>query len=193
MFFWSSLASFVIQRMLAIWSLVPLPFLNPASTSGSLRFTYCWILAWRILSITLLACEMSAITSQSGWNLIFWPDEIIQNTCRNSSYLLVCVCVNPWTIAHQALLSMGFSRQEYWSGLPIPPARDLPNPGIRPAAPTSTGSFFTTEPLGNTYWPLTLRLVLRLGYVSCGYLTAQSPEMNGQCTGCHVIYDSKCC
>ena len=47
--------------MLAIWSLVPLPFLNPAWTSGSSLFTYCWNLAWRILSITLLACEMSAI------------------------------------------------------------------------------------------------------------------------------------
>ena len=51
----------MIQRMLAIWSLVPLPFLKPAWTSGSSRFTYCWSLAWRILSITLLACEMSAI------------------------------------------------------------------------------------------------------------------------------------
>ena len=47
--------------MLAIWSLVPLPFLKPAWTSGSSRFTYCWSLAWKILSITLLACEMSAI------------------------------------------------------------------------------------------------------------------------------------
>ena len=49
----------MIQWMLAIWSLVPLPFLNPAWTSGSSQFTYCWSLAWRIFSITLLACEMS--------------------------------------------------------------------------------------------------------------------------------------
>ena len=46
---------------LAIWSLVPLPFLKPAWTLGSSRFTYCWSQDWRILSITLLACEMSAI------------------------------------------------------------------------------------------------------------------------------------
>ena len=52
---------FEIQRMLAIWSLVPLPFLKPAWTSESSRFTYCWSLAWRILSITLLAYEISAI------------------------------------------------------------------------------------------------------------------------------------
>ena len=51
----------MIQWMLAIWSLVPLPFLKPAWTSGSSWFMYCWSLAWRILSITLLACEMSAI------------------------------------------------------------------------------------------------------------------------------------
>ena len=51
----------MIKWMLAIWSLVPLPFLNPACTPGSSRFTYCWSLAWRVLSITLLACEMSAV------------------------------------------------------------------------------------------------------------------------------------
>ena len=51
----------IIQWMLAIWSLVPLPFLNPDWTAGSYWFTYCWSLVWRILSITLLACEMSAI------------------------------------------------------------------------------------------------------------------------------------
>ena len=61
MFFWNSLAFSMIQQMLAIWSLVPLPFLNPAWTSGSSWFMYCWSLAWRILSITLLVCEMSAI------------------------------------------------------------------------------------------------------------------------------------
>ena len=51
----------MIQQMLAIWSLVPLPFLKPAWTSRSSQFMYYWNLAWRILSIILLACEMSAI------------------------------------------------------------------------------------------------------------------------------------
>ena len=51
----------MIQWMLAIWSLVLLPFLNPVCTSGSSWFTYYWSLAWRILSISLLASEMSAI------------------------------------------------------------------------------------------------------------------------------------
>ena len=60
-FLYRCLAFSMIQRMLAIGSLVPLPFLKPAWTPGSSQFTYCWSLAWRILSITLLACEMSAI------------------------------------------------------------------------------------------------------------------------------------
>ena len=56
--------------------------------------------------------------------------------------------VTPWTIAHQAPLSMGFSRQDYWSWLPCPPPRDLPNPGIEPSflkSPTLAGGFFTTS------------------------------------------------
>ena len=42
--------------------------------------------------------------------------------------------MTPWTLAHQALLSMGFPRQEYWSGLPFPSPGDLPDPGIKPAS-----------------------------------------------------------
>ena len=40
----------------------------------------------------------------------------------------------PWTVAHQTTLSMGLPRQEYWSGLPFPPAGDLPDPGIKPGS-----------------------------------------------------------
>ena len=54
----------MIQWMLAIWSLVPLPFLNPAWTSGSSQFTYCWNLVWRIFHITLLVCELIATVLQ---------------------------------------------------------------------------------------------------------------------------------
>ena len=57
MFFWNFLDFSMIQWKLAIWSLVPLPFLKPVWTSGCSWFTYCWSLAWRILNITLLACD----------------------------------------------------------------------------------------------------------------------------------------
>ena len=51
----------------------------------------------------------------------------------------------PWTVAHQAPLSMGFSRQEYWSGLPFPSSRDLPDPGIKPGSPTLQAYSLPTE------------------------------------------------
>jgi len=55
--------------------------------------------------------------------------------------------VTPWTVACQAPLSMGFPRQEYWSGLPFP-SPDLPDPEIEPMSPALAGRFFTAEPRG---------------------------------------------
>ena len=54
--------------------------------------------------------------------------------------------VTSWTVAHYAPLSMGFPRQEYWSGLSFPPPGDLPDPGIKPASLAFSGGFFTTSP-----------------------------------------------
>ena len=56
--------------------------------------------------------------------------------------------VTPWTVAHQAPPSMGFSRQEYWSGLPFPSPGDLPNPGIEPTSPALQAYALTSEPPG---------------------------------------------
>ena len=61
--------------------------------------------------------------------------------------MLRCVCLfaTPWTVAHQAPLSMGFLKQEHWSGLPFPPPGDPPDPGLKPASPVSpalVGGFF---------------------------------------------------
>ena len=71
----------------------------------------------------------------------------------------LCVCVlnlvqlfsTPWTVACQAPLSVGFSRQEYWGGLLVPSPKDLSDPGIKPTSPASpalAGRFLTTEPPG---------------------------------------------
>ena len=54
----------------------------------------------------------------------------------------------PWTVAHQAPLSMGFSRREYWSGLPFPSPGDLPDPGIEPRSPALQADALTSEPPG---------------------------------------------
>ena len=62
--------------------------------------------------------------------------------------------MTPWTVARQAPLSMEFSKQEYWSGLPCPPPWDLPDPGIKPTSLMSlalAGVFFTTVPLGKVF------------------------------------------
>ena len=72
------------------------------------------------------------------------------------SWSVVCCSLwPPWTAAHQAPLSMGFSRQEYWRGLPCPPPGDLPNPGIKPLSlkfPAVAGRFFATELPGKPKW-----------------------------------------
>ena len=54
--------------------------------------------------------------------------------------------VTPWTVAHQAPLSMGFSGQEYWSGLLFPSPGDLPDPGIKPMSPSLQGDYLPSEP-----------------------------------------------
>ena len=81
---------------------------------------------------------------------------LLKSKSQGNSSLLVCVpshfsCIRLfatlWTAACQAPLSVGFSRQEYWSGLPGPPPGVLPDSGIEPTSPALTGGFFTTEPL----------------------------------------------
>ena len=86
-----------------------------------------------------------------------------------SIWTCVCVCacllshvqlyVTPWNVALQAPLPTEFSRQEYWSGLPSPAPRNLPNSGTEsssPVSPALTGGCFTTEPPGKSPWTMTL-------------------------------------
>ena len=82
---------------------------------------------------------------------------------KDSKYCWDCNCsvcmlshvwlfATPWTVVHQAPLSMGFPRKEYWSGLPCPPPGHLPDPGIKPTSPVFpalAGGIFTMEQPGN--------------------------------------------
>ena len=71
-------------------------------------------------------------------------EDLLVLSCFSHVQLFVIL----WTVAHQALLSMGFSRQEYWSGLPCSSPGDLPNPGIELpflTSPPLAGGFFTTN------------------------------------------------
>ena len=68
--------------------------------------------------------------------------------CTLSCFSCVQLVVTPWTVARQAPLSMEFSRQEYWNGLPFPSPGDLPDLGIKPISfisPALAGRFFTTS------------------------------------------------
>ena len=76
-----------------------------------------------------------------------FPRTLPDCVCTLSHLSPVRLFANPWSVARQAPLSMGFSKQEYWSGLPCPPPGDLPDPGIKPRSfmsPALAGRFFTT-------------------------------------------------
>jgi len=111
----------MIQQMLAIWSLVPLPFLNPAWTSGSSWFTYYWSLAWRILSITLLACEISAIVQQFEDSLtlpffgIGMKTDLFQS-CGHCWVFQIC-----WHIECRTFIASSFRIWNSSAGSPSPP------------------------------------------------------------------------
>ena len=74
-----------------------------------------------------------------------WEDPLEKEMATHSSILAWKI---PWTEEPGGLQSMGFSRQEYWSGLPFSSQRDLPIPGIEPPSPVLAGRFFTTVPPG---------------------------------------------
>ena len=107
--------------MLAIWSLVPLPFLNPACTSGSSWFMYCWSLAWRILSVILLACEMSAIVLQFAHSLAlpFFESGIkpdLFQSCGHCWVFQIC-----WHIECSTLTTSSFRIRNSSAGIPSSP------------------------------------------------------------------------
>ena len=98
---------------------------------------------WRRIHMWLSAWASSRIT----WKLMllvpwswFESESEVAQSCPT-------LC-DPWTVVHQTPLSMGFSRQEYWSGLPFPSAGDLPNPGIKPRSPTMQTDALTSAPPG---------------------------------------------
>ena len=85
-----------------------------------------------------------------------WTMSLIQGhtVCPHYNYFIAVVVkslthvqlfATPWTVAHQAPLTVVFPRQEYWSGLPFPSPRDPSRSGIKSASPTLAGGFFTTE------------------------------------------------
>ena len=111
----------MIQQMLSIWSLVPLPFLNPAWTSESSQFTYCWSQAWRILSITLLKWEISAIVWQFEHSLAlpFFGIGMKTDLFQSCGYCWIFqIC---WHIECSTFTASSFRIWNGSAGIPSPP------------------------------------------------------------------------
>ena len=111
------------QQMLAIWFLVPLPFLNAACVSGSSWFMYCWSLAWRILSITLLTCEMTAVVQQFEYSLAFpffgtWMKTTLFQSYGKRQCWRFQIC---WHIECSTLTASSFRIWNSSAGIPSPP------------------------------------------------------------------------
>ena len=110
----------MIQWMLVIWFLVPLLFLNSICTSRSFQFMYWWNLAWRILSIILLACEMSATVQQFVHSLVLpflwdWNENFFQS-CGYCWVSQIC-----WHTECGTLTASSFGIWNSSAGIPSPP------------------------------------------------------------------------
>ena len=93
--------------------------------------------------------------------------QYVKHCMQVKSLSRVRLFATPWTVAHQAPQSMGFSRQEYWSGLPFPSPGDLPDPGIEPRSPALQVDALTSEPPGKpktlySYCLIKLRRILEI-------------------------------
>ena len=93
------------------------------------------------------SCLENPMVVYSPWD--HKESDTTEHTLRHFSH--VQLFATPWAVACQAPLSMGFPRQEYWSGLPFPFPGDLSDPGMEPPSPALAGGFFTTKPPGEPF------------------------------------------
>ena len=111
----------MIQQRLRVWSLVPMPFQNPACISGISQFTHCWNLAWRILKIALLAGRMSTIMGYFKHSLALpffgiWMKADLFQSCGHCWVFQIC-----WHIECSALTSLTFRILNSSPGIPSHP------------------------------------------------------------------------
>ena len=106
---------------------------------GTIKTWECWFYKW----------QQSQESRLGGITLNEWT--LWWLLCILSRFSHVHLFSTPVDCSHQTSLSMGFSRQEYWSGLPCPPPGDLPNPGVETLSPALYADSLSTEPPGNLY------------------------------------------
>ena len=133
-------------------AVVPRLLLLAASSGSSLpAHPRCYPCAYRPLCSPCLLCYSSrasaTVSLSPAWPSTCFPPSVLHRsvfTCMAAGVHVCChfshiqLFVTLWTVAHQAPLSMGFSRQERWSGLLCPPPGALPHPGIEPASPAAS-------------------------------------------------------
>ena len=141
------------SKILTIWPFIEIPTFGPHDygiKKSKLSFLPKFVFIELVLRIQVPWMTFLCVTFYFG-RLNHVPPleerfEVL--ACKNSHLLIwdwkkvkvlvlsrVQLFVTPWNVAHQAALSMGFSRQEYWNGLPFPSPGDLPNSGIKPRSP----------------------------------------------------------
>ena len=115
------------------------------NTDGGNRMHKMLELQWQVNMGIFGLCRVTSL-SHSARDWAWCSPKHIQCVCAKS--LQSCPTVTSWTVVRQVPLSIGFSRQEYWSGLPFPPPGDLPDPGVEPislTSPARADGFFTTS------------------------------------------------
>ena len=148
--------------VVSLWALLPQVTFQRKQNSSTLLFsldnltflgiTFFWIVVGDIFILcirTLCVCVCASLGQNiseyiqiPSLRLLLFSQEVMSNPAT------------PWTVASQVPLSTEFPRQEYWSGLPFPSPRDLPDPGIELVSPALAGIFFTTEPPGKPTFSL---------------------------------------
>ena len=146
------------------------------------EYGLCFMVGCLLVASSLEYCGVGTAGEMSPTGWLLWVRGGREGNLQpvwhqHKDCLPVCACqvgsfvsdsLRLWAVAFQALLSMGFSRQEDWSGLPCPPPGDLPHPGIEPVSlmsPALAGSFLTTS----TTWGASLwASVIPSNYSGCG-------------------------
>ena len=124
---------------------LPCPSPSPRACSNSCPLSW-WCHDHLVLFVPFSSCLQSSPVPGSL--------STINDICMKVKVLVTQSCptlCNPWTVAHQAPLSMGFSRQEHWRGQPFPSSRDLPDPGIKPKSLPLQVDSLLPEPQGKPY------------------------------------------
>ena len=149
------------------------PMGNPRNVSNHDFFSNLWHKSPYLFPDLPAACLRGR-----GWGrgLDWIPVSVGRAGAGDSGTAFRQLSATPWTVAHRAPLSMGFSRQEYWRGLPFPPPGDLPDPGIKPVSPALQANSSLLSPRGS---PGATHLVL-----PCDGLTSATPLPSSPAHGC---------